>query len=443
VTATPNAAQPSPSADSTQAQEPPRSSFPIQIHRFVHDVESLETTLPSLMRFLTSFAAKQRKSVETFLDLHATHKIEGGRHVPPNALPTLMRLRRRAARGARVKWLVPRSFIVTLISQYDAYLGRLIRLIYLTKPDLLSASDRNITFAQLLAFGSLEEASERIVEKEVESVLRQSHPDQFAWIERKLGIPLTKGLAAWPSFIELTERRNLYVHCNGIVSTQYLNVCREHLVKLAPSCQLGKPLNITGTYFEDACATVLNVGIKLGHVLWLKLVPDERDYNEGYINIVCLELISRGRFELARDLLEFALNTLLRSHSSASRRWKLIVNLAQSYKWGGNEDKCREIIQSHDWSPLGYMFRLAAAVLLEDYEKAIEFMRKIGPEGEVSKLDYQEWPLFNKLRHRDEFMATFKEIFGEPFNRDAISERRDDLSEGVPPQGTSPAAPPV
>jgi hypothetical protein len=305
---------------------------------------------------------------------------------------------------------------------------------YLSRPELLNDSERNISFAQLLEFKSVEQAKERIIEKEVESVLRKSHAEQFAWIEKKLKIHLTKGLAVWPSFIEITQRRNLFVHCDGVVSDQYINECKDHGV-LEPSCEIGKPLDVNSEYFSNACEVVLEVGVKLGHVLWLKLVPAERNDAEEYFNLLCIDLIVSEKYELARILLEFALETLLRKESSASTRWRLTVNLAQTHKWNGKEDKCREIIRNHDWDALGYPFRLAVAVLQEKYELALLLMRKIGAEGDVSKMDYREWPVFREFRKRSDFRAAFSEIFHEPFEQNVTLENPSVAIESSTPNG--------
>ena len=42
--------------------------------------------------------------------------------------------------------LVARSFLLSLISQYDAYLGELLRAIYKRKPEILKLDDKEIKF---------------------------------------------------------------------------------------------------------------------------------------------------------------------------------------------------------------------------------------------------------------------------------------------------------
>jgi hypothetical protein len=139
------------------------------------------------------------------------------------------RLEESAAIGQGIN-SIPRLFMMGLVSAYDSFLSQLIRCIFVTRPELLSSSERNISLKELTEIGSVEEARERIIDKEVESVIRDSHSQQIDWLERKLNMPLRKDLKIWPEFIEICERRNLLSHNNGEISAQYMAVCREHNV---------------------------------------------------------------------------------------------------------------------------------------------------------------------------------------------------------------------
>ncbi|WP_180102580.1 hypothetical protein [Acinetobacter sp. YH12126] len=118
--------------------------------------------------------------------------------------------------------ILPQSFLVTFVSEYDSFLGQLNTFILKNKPELLKAEQKTISFEELSTLNSIEEAREKIINQEVENLLRESHSKQFDWMESKYNLTLTTGLESWPVFIELTERRNLFVHCNGVVSEQYL-----------------------------------------------------------------------------------------------------------------------------------------------------------------------------------------------------------------------------
>lgn len=123
-------------------------------------------------------------------------------------------------RAVRVGWnSLPNMLLMGLVSSYDVFLSKLIRLIFITKPETLSSSERNISFRDLVSLDSVEAARELVIEKEIETVIRKSHQEQITWLENKLGIPLTKELDVWPNFVELCERRNLFTHTDGKVSS--------------------------------------------------------------------------------------------------------------------------------------------------------------------------------------------------------------------------------
>ena len=144
-----------------------------------------------------------------------------------------------------------------------------------------------------MAFGSVEAAREYLIEKEIETVLRKSHAEQFDWLENKFGLPLKKGLDVWPAFIEVTERRNLFVHTSGLVSRQYLDVCAKHKVTLPKDATLGNELGVSKEYFTVAHEAIFEVGVKLAHVLWRKLKPEDRE--EADDNLSDLTLSSSPR----------------------------------------------------------------------------------------------------------------------------------------------------
>jgi hypothetical protein len=138
---------------------------------------------------------------------------------------------RTISKAGITKHVLPRIFVVSLISEYDAFLSRLVLALFEGQPGLLNSIKREIPFNELIGFTSITEAKEYVLEKEIETLLRGSHTEQFDWLESKFSIKLREGLAIWPAFIEITERRNLFVHTSGRVSSQYLAVCQKHGVK--------------------------------------------------------------------------------------------------------------------------------------------------------------------------------------------------------------------
>jgi hypothetical protein len=393
------------SADSVEQSTTDEPSLGKVVTDFVTQVDSLADTLPLTMVAMNlakglagAQLAKLKKDVSS-LDIvdHLT------------ATQRLKRFQKASHAGT----LVSRTFLVSIVSQYDAFLGAVIRALLVLRPQLLNISERQITYAELLEFGSIGSACDHIIEKEAESVLRKSHSEQFDWLETKFSIPLRKGLEIWPRFIELTERRNLFVHASGVVSQQYLAICSKHNVVHDQMIERGQELQVTQAYFQEAYDCIIEIGVKIVHTLWRKVLPSDRENADINLNRVCYDLLAENRFMLARKLLDFAVEQ--KKHSSEQHRRIFVINRAQAYKWSGDDLACRRIVGAEDWTASSDSFRLAAKVLLDEYEDAAAIMRKVGPNGEPKRNEYRDWPLFSAFRKSQAFLSAFAEVYGQPF----------------------------
>jgi hypothetical protein len=214
--------------------EPDAQRHPITaaLERFIQEVESLVTTLPITLFLVHSATQNEWRELEAYIRKHGDEVAKAGdkltAKLPFETYQEYSNKQRRLDRISAASRTIPRSFLTSIVSHYDAFLGALLRSLFYLRPELLNASERQLTFKELTEFSSLDEAREYLVEKEVESVVRNSHDDQFKWMENRFKVELRKDLPSWPTFIEVMERRNLFVHSNGVVSTQYLRVCSQH-----------------------------------------------------------------------------------------------------------------------------------------------------------------------------------------------------------------------
>ncbi len=393
-----------------------------EVDLFIKHVDTIGDVLPLMVMAVQEITKNLQKELTDFESANCEVIVSGDERtvkVPNNHYRNWKRKLKSYERYNLTRTLLPRSLLVSLISQYDAYLGRLIRTIFIRKPEILNASEKMISFDVLSQFASIDAAREYILEKEVEAILRSSHAEQFKWMENAFSLPLTKDLTSWPAFIELTERRNLFVHTDGVVSSQYMAVCRLHKCKLEDGIKEGDRLNITQQYFTSAHQCIFEIGTKLGHVLWRKLFPDEREAADAHFIRITYDLLENNKLELAIRLLDFACNEI-KKYASEANQLTLVVNRAQAYKWNGDPDRCKKIMRAVDWSAKGDQFKLADAVLAENWPVAAKVMRRIGKNGAVDQNDYRDWPLFREWRKEDLFLQTYLEVFGEPFAQHSV-----------------------
>ena len=404
-----------PIAKSAKAQTP---SFEREIHSFISHIESLSKALEPTMSAMVKALKESSEAIDTFIKKKGVRRArkDGSDSfmLKPEDLHQFERRIKTVSSASLAVRNIPQIFLCSLVHKYDAYLGRLLRVAFAAKPEILSASEKTLTYADLAKFSSLTAARESLIEREVESIIRDSHTDHFDWMEKRFGLPLRKDLDIWPQFVEITERRNLFVHCDGIVSSQYIAVCRKHGVKLDGTIKAGDQLTVDPDYFRKAFDCMLEIGIKLGHVLWRKLQPSDIKEADTALQLTGYDLLVEERYELAKMILRFATNTLKSVSSDQIRRMN-IINLCIAHKFSGDEQNCMSVLDSEDWTACSPEFRLAEVVLKDDFTAASRIMEAIGKEGTVKREYYSTWPLFKAFRESKEFLTSYRKLFGEEF----------------------------
>ena len=385
------------------------------VDNYIHNLEALHEVLPIQLALASVAAQKADKKHKLFLDNNA-EKLEEDDDSTKYKLNykdvrNSYRLGRKSDRAKTVVGILPKNFHVSYVSEFDSYLGNLLTKILIFKPEIIDSKDKNISLSDLVELGSIEAAREQIISKEVESFLRSSHMEQFAWMERNFSITLTKGLDSWPNFVELTERRNLFVHCDGVVSEQYLKVCNRYDAPIDKEIVLGRKLEADIRYLRQSYEVLYEIGLKLSQVLWRKLSPNEIKRAESSLSHFIYELLIEENYSLAIRLLDFACCTLKKWYSEGTRLM-YVINRAIAYKFSGNNDKCQSILSSQDWSACGDNYNICVSVLQDDFKEAKKVMLRIGNSGLVGEVDYIEWPCFKDFRDTSEFTTGFTEVFG-------------------------------
>jgi len=380
---------------------------------YINDLDALRGMIEPLMIVTEAIGEKFDVDHLNALIEHGEEKDTEGPtrsfNIPPEHLQKIRQLRQKNEQYRTARKLLPRNFLVSFVSTYDAFLGNLIRALFEAKPEVLNSSGKQLTYKELVSFSSIDDARIHVVESEVESLLRKSHSEQFDWMEKTFDIKLREGLDSWPIFIELTERRNLFVHCHGKTSTQYLKVCAEHRAD-TNGISLGATLDAKLDYLVSSYKCLYEIGVKLSQVLWRKLKAEDIEAADSALTSISFELLALEKYELANRLLKFA--TKLPRHSSEIDKRIMLVNLAQSYKFLNKQDKCLSTLSTMDWSACSDNFSLCVAVLKDNFQEATQLMRRIGKEGAIKRHEYIDWPIFKDFRKSTEFAVAYTDIFG-------------------------------
>ncbi|MFA6458143.1 MAG: hypothetical protein WCV72_02000 [Patescibacteria group bacterium] len=396
-----------------------KTLFGQNLEAFLDYLESLKEVLPAVMSIIRINHQISDKRLDDFIEKYGKNikvakKIKTF-SIAPEDNQKFKSLKKPKELSEMAFKVIPRSLFNSLITQFDVFIRQAVRLILLEQTGILNSSEKQICFKELCDFNSIDEAKNFLIEKEIDGILRESHEEHFVWLEKKLGMVLRKDLDIWPIFVELTERRNLFTHCDGVVNPQYIRICAKHKFVFTSKPKIGDTLSIGPEYFYSSYDCLREIAVKLTHVVWRKLLPSENDIADDSLNELIYNLIRKGEYKIADRLLIFA-TEILKQHPSETTLNCLIMNKALSKLLGGDKDGARRIVENKDWSACSDDFKLGKEIILGNNKNVFELMEKIGQKGDlVTKIAYRDWPLFSQIKKSKKFQEIFKNIFKEEY----------------------------
>lgn len=382
------------------------------IDRYITQLNSLVDSAPIVLNVLSSNTIMQVGKIDNFLREQGLDNLdeESTLQISFELYTNFDRLNTNTKKAIETMRLYPCNLVVSFVSLYDAFIGNIIKAIYKACPEKLKECKREFTIKDILQFGSIDDAKEYVIEKESETILRTSHSEQLDWFASKFNTSF-KDFHNYKKFIEITERRNLFVHTNGVVSRQYVSECKKVGVEGVSDSDVGNVLGASMKYIFECYKILFEVGVKLGIIVWRKLKKNDENA-DYYYNEVCYDLLKSGRYNLAKIMLDLATDSFKTVANEEIRRM-FIINKALANYLSGDKETCISIINKEDWSASAMMFQLAVAVLKDDYESAASKME--AARSDIDNEAYCEWPLFKEFRKSDEFKIEYKRLFGQGF----------------------------
>ena len=267
-----------------------------------------------------------------------------------------------------------------------------------------------------------------MLNKEIESLRRKNYQDQVKDIEKKFSINLDK-YNKWPDFIEMAQRRNLFTHCDGIISKQYIDVCKSNGYVFKDEPIVGEQLDIGAKYFYKSCLLITEIGVMLGQTLWRKVIPNDLSNADTQLNNLIFDFLHNESWAKAISLSKFALNLPNISNDQMERIFT--VNYAIALKAINQNDQSTKILDKRDWSATSNEFKLAYNVLNGDFDTAKDLMIKVGKDSEmIPEIAYLDWPLFRDFRDSQDFFDAYEAVFEYKYST-KLKSLADEKQAGV------------
>jgi hypothetical protein len=308
--------------------------------------------------------------------------------------------------------LIPDSFLLSLVAKFDYQMSDLAKRLHLARPDRLTNSEKTLTAKEIMQMKSFEDVLISLIDLDVDKMMRGSHADMIRQFEKSFEIEVIANYKSWPIFVEIFERRNLSAHANRCVSKEYIDKCSKEGVDLK-DLKIGDNVPLTFKYIKRSVDVLLEFGLNLVYVLWLKSIPDDEEIIFSHLNDACYQMIKSERLEVAERLLGFGRSARKRKPLDMVTKM-MTVNLAICKKKNGKLDDMKKILSSTDWSATSKVFRICIHALNDEVDRVVDMMPSVQSDDEVGKFGFRQWPAFDSVRSDDKFAAKFEEIYSEP-----------------------------
>lgn len=308
--------------------------------------------------------------------------------------------------------LLEMTFLDSIVS-FDVFLMKLFRRLFEMFPDTLNNSQ--LTYKDLLSIQNVEQARATLIDEKIDELFRKSHIDQIESLEKQFSIYAKSNCEdLFKSFIEITERRNVLIHCDGVVSRQYENVCRS--VGLKDIAPLGTKLIIDEKYFINACDILLSYVIIIGYGTWRIKEKPNSEAADAYLLDLCNLLCEYSRYDVINRIVEFV-TKIIKPQPKRLMAHQLKLYQIFALKQIGNEELAKALIDAEDWTSVDIKIQLQLYVVLQQYDDAYGLMKS------VDSTIFSTCEILRDFIKTQKFHETYQRIKGVEFKLSRHSMR--------------------
>jgi len=405
--------------------EPPKPSefnyLEFAVRRYLDDLEGIR----DLARIVPPLLEKRASSVDSKIEKLLGPEKDGKHVLNSNrSLMRFMNLMRETYQIARGTQMFRENSVVSIVARFEELITSIATAFFTMNRGALITKEKSVTYEELLAFTTIEEAVASLLDRELFSLTKESHEHQVSYLDDTLKLGLKETYSDWEAFREACARRNLYIHASGRVNGAYLRQWNIRHKNGADKPNVGEYLPADDEYLTKVHDCFVDLGFQMGISALMRLHKDNLTNISSTSLDLGYRLLEQSNWTLAERIFNYLRNLPDRwSESDRSKRIVLINYCIALYQQGRHEEM-EAILDSIDWTSSQIVFHIAIAVLREDYETAGRLVGKVG-DGELTEDELRHWPLFNKFRESKEFRTAFAERFGEEYHAEV--PRKDEL----------------
>jgi len=399
-----------------------------RLNQFIEDTESIRATTKIFGSAFPKEVKRISDEIDSFIEEHAEEvvrnsegKIEKFRLDFANERK-FKRISKNHLRIINVARILPDISIVNLICLFDGYLADVLKSLFVEKNELAQLNSKNIVYSDLVLAGSLEQVKDRLLDNEVEAVLRGGWDDQAAYFSKILDWDIKTNWSKWDSFYELIQTRNIIVHNNGAINQYYVSRLNKHTKIDTSKLIIGEKKFVTNEYITNALSLLQEISIRLTTGIRNKIFKENKiELEEAWADI-SYDLLVENKWRLIIDVLSDVVKK--GKYEKQSIGFVILVNYCIASIRVGDKENAKRLISTIDVSAMKPRFIFAKHVLLEEFELAARMV----DVADIDAWEYREWPLVKFIESNTAFLDAFKNKFNEEYSTLHVDKRNQAMA---------------
>ncbi|QPJ61623.1 MAG: hypothetical protein G3M70_06875 [Candidatus Nitronauta litoralis] len=317
--------------------------------------------------------------------------------------------------------MMNQNLLIMMVSKFEIFITNILKAFFSCRPKSIQGMNRSESLENVEKLKTSKKNVESEIEKEIERILRDSHLSQIKYIEDKMNVKIIEHLNMLPEFVELTARRNLFVHNGGVVNSRYIDICRENKVLKKGTIKSGLQLEINTDYIEKASISSIEISFKIGHLIFRKMCEKDNEkikVGNHFLRRLVNKFLEDKRWDLVIKVCDFVLTTQILSQCTEIEQKGFVFCKCIALRSMGKMSDCFKLLDSTNNTASNLNFIFIKLILLDKFEEAGTYMAsnmKRSDSG-YEEPEFFTLPLFNDFRETIHFKNVFREIYRKEFD---------------------------
>lgn len=307
-----------------------------------------------------------------------------------NKVIECMNIMKKRTKDIKKRKILFRSALMSLVVYFEGMISDVFKYLINKNPES-STNNKQLTFKEIKELGSMDNAVEYLVEKEIESITRGDYNVWCTELKNKFKFELNNIKDEEELLVEIIKRRNLFVHNNGFVNNIYLRSVDKKLTK---GIKKNDILEVDINYIKSAIKVLKKVGNDILIELLKKNDKKSDFYWDYYFDKGYDELVNENYFNSAK-IFEVLCKDKNRNSEDILRA---TANLLLSKKLDNKYNEIEDEINKIDISALQDDFKIVFLLIKGEQELALNYLKRAYPNY-ITKENIYTWPVFKEIRN--------------------------------------------